>query len=294
MQVKALQKETDTQAAPQAAARVASSDAVKGAEFQSRSHLNNGGRTPPGPTPGGPSPASRPRLAAARTRPQPGRAGASGPASTRASSPRAQPVRRVCLLTPVQGGGASSGAKSGRSASSRAGSESNTGPFRKCKASDRPRLARPCFRGGTGSFQRRAFFRNAERSKPPGGGVRRASPECEALAECEQDVGHKSKDLPLRESERVSALFPIARRAMRFTPGGRRKPSGGGVGAAGAAVLVGSLANPVTGRAAGSRGCRARICLHPKHLLTEGRECEGAVVKNVAALRPRPLSRKRQ
>src|SRR5262249_38397930 len=37
------------------------------------------------------------------------------------------------------------------------------------------------------------------------GGVRRASPECEALAECEQGVGHKSKDLPVRESERVSA-----------------------------------------------------------------------------------------
>jgi hypothetical protein len=45
-----------------------------------------------GPTRGGPSPASRPRLAVARTRPQPGRAGASGPASTRAFSPRAQPA----------------------------------------------------------------------------------------------------------------------------------------------------------------------------------------------------------
>src|SRR5262249_51780728 len=42
-----------------------------------------------------------------------------------------------------------------------------------------------------------------------------------------------------------------------------------------------------------SRGCLARICLpRPTHLLTEGRECEGAGDNRAAAERPRPqLSR---
>lgn len=46
--------------------------------------------------------ASRPRLAGARSRPQPGRVGASGLASPRASSPRPHPPRRVGLLRPFR------------------------------------------------------------------------------------------------------------------------------------------------------------------------------------------------